>query len=282
MTTRTWLGGGDNSASNPNDWSPAGAPEPGDTLQISNPGPATMNVQDNALAGDPLLIAADGTTVNLSDNAVANVVLGQGASPTINIAGVAHFAILPGEESGATVNLAANSAWIGGFSFTYSESLTVNGPRAVFINDEASSFGSHSGGGFNTAIAGTGSISGYGNPLEFGGFVSRGQTITEAGPGAIITVDHPSEYHALTDLLSFTELDLVGLANADSYTLKNDLLRLYSGNHVIYTARLEVSPPVSPEYQQLAVMQTATGVDIYTDVGIVPGLPSGGLPVHQG
>jgi len=42
-------------------------------------------------------------------------------------------------------------------------------------------------------------------------------------------------------MIGATELDLVGIANADSYTLKNDLLRLYSGNKDIYNLRLEVA-----------------------------------------
>jgi hypothetical protein len=51
MTNRTWIGGGNDKASNPNDWSPTGAPQPGDTLTISS---GTMYVSDDNLAGDTL------------------------------------------------------------------------------------------------------------------------------------------------------------------------------------------------------------------------------------
>jgi hypothetical protein len=58
----TWIGGGNNLASNPADWSPGVAPAPGDTLTMDT---GTMNLTGNALAGDPLGIGPDvAATIN--------------------------------------------------------------------------------------------------------------------------------------------------------------------------------------------------------------------------
>ena len=54
MTNRTWIGGGNNKASNPRDWSPNGAPQAGDTLTISS---GTMTVSGNDLKGDSLNVS---------------------------------------------------------------------------------------------------------------------------------------------------------------------------------------------------------------------------------
>ena len=62
MTNRTWVGGGNNQASNPSDWSPTGAPQPGDTLIISS---GTMDVSGKALAGDTLDLSVTGNTANI-------------------------------------------------------------------------------------------------------------------------------------------------------------------------------------------------------------------------
>jgi hypothetical protein len=57
---RTWVGGGDNDASNPDNWSPVGTPEEGDDLLMPNGG--TMNIQDNGLASNPLHIGNRAST----------------------------------------------------------------------------------------------------------------------------------------------------------------------------------------------------------------------------
>jgi hypothetical protein len=41
MASTTWIGGGNNEASNQNDWSPTRTPQPGDTLTMSS---GTMHV----------------------------------------------------------------------------------------------------------------------------------------------------------------------------------------------------------------------------------------------
>ena len=89
MATLEWIGGGNNQATNPNDWidtstnlPPALPPQPGDMLGVlptaDNPGPFTMNVRHNDLAGNSLDMGGSGAananltfTGNLSGKAVA-------------------------------------------------------------------------------------------------------------------------------------------------------------------------------------------------------------------
>ena len=57
MSTRIWIGGGNNSAGNPQDWyavppTPFGTPQHGDTLYVGSG--ATINVTGNQLRGDQL------------------------------------------------------------------------------------------------------------------------------------------------------------------------------------------------------------------------------------
>jgi len=241
------------------------------------------------LAGDTLDISANnfngeptGTTVNLSHDASVTALLTDGAHATFNLAGgVSHLDATYNDAitaSSVTVDLAANAIWIGTFDISYGSHLnTAAGAHAVFINDGASGFGTAAGGVFNMPVAGTGSIGGYESRIEFASSVGAGQTIEdEGGEGtAMIVIDKPYEFHGLVQLYDFSELDLVGLAHADSYTLKNDMLKLYSGNRVIYDMRLDAVPYGGV----FAVAQTPAGVSIYTSAD-PNNLPAGALPVH--
>jgi len=91
MTTRTWIGGSNNKASNPRDWidsnNQSGVPLQNDTLQVLSSS-LTMSVRGNDLAGDPLVIApgAGNFTANLSKQAQMSVSqsddLGQPPAPS--------------------------------------------------------------------------------------------------------------------------------------------------------------------------------------------------------
>ena len=54
MTNRTSIGGGNNEASNPKDWSPTGAPQAGDTLVMNGETNNPINVSDYNLRGNSL------------------------------------------------------------------------------------------------------------------------------------------------------------------------------------------------------------------------------------
>ncbi len=84
-TSLTWVGGGDNLASDPTDWSPAVAPAPGDTLTMPS---GTMNLVDNALAGTSSRFPLPGpVSISTSDAASLNLVLQPpGATAHIDVA----------------------------------------------------------------------------------------------------------------------------------------------------------------------------------------------------
>jgi hypothetical protein len=80
MTNRTWIGGGNNQASNPKDWSPKGAPHSGDALTMNS---GTMNVIHDDLAGD--VLAINSGTVNLTRG--SNATIAANGDALINIQG---------------------------------------------------------------------------------------------------------------------------------------------------------------------------------------------------
>jgi hypothetical protein len=142
MTNRTWIGGANNQASNPKDWSPKGAPHSGDALTMTS---GTMNVIHDDLAGD--VLAINSGTVNLTRG--SNATIAANGDALINIQGtdqllldvvptgwVNTFPTVPPPPVGgsATVNLAANSMWVGGI-FSVG-ALTINGgSNSVFQNN---------------------------------------------------------------------------------------------------------------------------------------------------
>lgn len=110
-TTRTWIGGGNNQADNPNDWAPNGAPQPGDTLEQLNGGGQTINVTGNDLAGDSFQTSgfqasgATPLTMNLSHAGVASVGDDFNPSTTFNLRQNSSLG-LSAEFGNQTVNLA--------------------------------------------------------------------------------------------------------------------------------------------------------------------------------
>jgi hypothetical protein len=263
---RTWIGGGDNQASNPNDWSPAGAPQPGDALDM--PTGSTMNIIGNALAGDSLHIG--------------DSVLG-GQSPAVfDVSGRASFNLdvnfPPYGVSSTTVNLADHSEWIGGFSSAFVPAF-VSGGR--FSNTSSTIDGGHA--TITSAVIGHGSFTvstaqSASGVLEFAGSVSRHQAVhitggdPSRGSTATAVIDHPDEFHGSVTLAG--ELDLQGLT-ADSYSLKQDLLTLYAGNQIVDRINFDLSP----QAMAFGVSQTASGIAIHADGALYRG---GGelLPVH--
>src|ERR1700761_5989517 len=110
MTDLTWIGGGNNRASNPLLWSPASAPSAGDNLIVTaspdNPGPFTMNVKGDDLAGDTVSIDAR-FTANLSKHAVMSAT-GGNEGLTFNLSQNSTLDFSPGFTSGLTVNVSGH------------------------------------------------------------------------------------------------------------------------------------------------------------------------------
>ena len=128
-------------------------------------------------------------------------------------------------------------------------------------------------------VVGTGGFGDYASRIEFASSVGANQSVEVSGmgPGAVIAIDHPYEYHASTSMGADGEIDLVGLAHADSYTFKNDMLAIYSGNCVIYSMRLRAYSG----FGVFEVAQTPSGVNIFSTAD-PNNPPAGALPVHTG
>ena len=230
MTDRRWIGGSNNNASDANNWSPTGAPQPGDMLTMST---GTMNITDNDLRGDLLTIA--------------------GVSPvTINIAGIASLkladsgpSLVIGPRSPATISMSSRSALFGNFSMS-NEDLTISGnDRTALVNNGTDSLSGSvttiapdvlGHGGFIVQSVGS-SRAAFPGSLEFGGFVSAGQSVeltgAVAGPfrepfDGTLKLDKPQQFLGAVDLHDLSLVDLVGLAKADSWSYQHDLLFIFN------------------------------------------------------
>ena len=297
MVDRTWIGGGNNQADNPNDWSPPGLPTMAqnfeDNLYMTS---GTMNVDGYQLPPDTYLgIQNPGSvTLNLSHGAAFDVEVYDDASagpapPAIfNIHGSDTVEVGSNYNSSTIVDLAAHAEWIGNFAVSYaSASLTVNGPAsAKFINTAVANTtndGPSGGDGIqtiNVAVTGSGTFTDdpYG-VLTFSKAVSAGQTVDMVSfsgvgpyPPPILNLNDPKHFSGTVDLTN-GEIDLNGLAKANSYTYQNDMLSIFSGKSVIDTLRLASSETFSVE-------KTSTGgVSIYTAAASPP--PGTLLPIHM-
>ncbi len=325
MATLTWRGGGNNNASNPNDWTPTGAPRPGDALQTDYPPQSyTMNIRGNDLAGDTFSMnnatltanlshqatmtafmwLSNAGTFNLSQNSTLDLSLMSGFhvginTATVNIAGTDNFT-LHNNDSNVTVNLAAGARWNGTvelkefFGVTFGKT-TVNGAAgSTFNNNGHSVVNNTESMVLNTDVTGRGSFDvtnngpgnfAFGNALakmEFVRSVEPNQSITASGQ---VQIDEPNRFKASITLKapptsSFgipsplpAEIDLMGLATADSYTYKNDMLSIYSGKSVIDRLHL-----TDQTLHGFVVEKGAGSVNIVAILD--PAHPPFGLPIH--
>lgn len=294
MTSKTWIGGDGNDAGDPANWSPSETPQPGDTLAMQG---GTMNIRDDDLAGNTLVIGqpnqnASPTTLNLSHHADVSVKTSPFSSDsvTINVDGSDILDLAAGFPSTTsfTVNLADHARLAGSIDMTFGSAVFAGGSGSRYVNN-GSDVVRGSNLTFDTDVKGQGSFAvstaqSSAGRLEFGGSVSRGQTVTVSGdPGrgqrSQLQIDQPAAFKGAVALNSFGEVDLVGLANADSYQLKNDILSIFSGCEVIERLRLTLPPPASGTPPDLTVAQTATGILIdrggYRGDGTL-------LPTHDG
>jgi hypothetical protein len=321
MATRTWIGGGNNRASNENDWTPTGVPQAGDVLTVGSPGaaqsPYTLNVHGNDLAGDRLAIGAPfiprltttinlahkatvtatvwnaDATFNLSQHSALNLEIDSGAhvgtaSAVVNLSGADRLTLI-NNDSPVTVNLNPGARWHGtltmGFFGQPVRGLTAvtGGSNTAFKNNGASLIGYDNTATINTDVVGHGSFDVVSNftfarpKLEFMQSVGSHQSVSDAG---LLQIDKPDEFHAAVTLKSApagsslpAEIDLMGLATADSYSYQNDMLRIFSGSQVIDRLRLHDATA-----NGFAVQKTAGSVNIVAITD--PTSPPVGLPVH--
>jgi hypothetical protein len=244
MATLTWVGGGNNRASNPNDWSPAQAPVSGDVLMMPLGG--TMNIADTDLAGNTLQIGsgqagAITSSLNLSHQAEVlitqaffsgtlshtniNVLGGDTLSINAPISSVGPFGSGP-----FVVNLAPDARLTASFDLNYSE-VTINGAKGAKLINDASTVFAGTGAIINADVLGSGSFEVTALPtfmalsvtsyLEFGDAVSHDETVDVGHPasaqpqaGALawdeLKIDQPREFNGSVVLQTNTFVELAG------------------------------------------------------------------------
>lgn len=257
----TWIGGGDNLASNPADWSPAVAPEAGYTLSM---GSGTMTVSGNDLAGDTLFITSNATaSIDTSGPTTLNISANSpGSHVNINAA------------VGSTLTLTANI--VSGY-------LDVSGGKLSFIGN--SSF--HA---FKTVlsdeIVGTGTLylhggNATGEFMEINGSVGKGLTFDISAPGpddAGLQIDHPSTFHG-NIVLNSGFVAFMGL-QATRGELLNGVLEIFNGSTLVNATRFVSAP--NDAGRALQMQQTSAGVMLSTGLGdfYQPGGIGTVLPLH--
>lgn len=126
MATRTWIGGGNNKANNPKDWSPTGLPLPQEQLLM--PG-GTIRVEGDQLSapaglGQSRLTVTGDSTIELSRHASTMPIIALQGTLHVAIKDDAAFSLI--NAGGSTiVDLANNAHWFGGFNGA--SSAIVNG-----------------------------------------------------------------------------------------------------------------------------------------------------------
>lgn len=130
-----WIGGGNNSASNPSDWS-GGAPVAGEGLTMVSHAPYTtspevMNISGAALHGDPLFIQyGPGVAINMS-NAAQLVATDRMSTAVFDLSGNSQLTLAAVQCASVTINVAGTDT----VHLTMSKGLTtVNIGRGSHLN----------------------------------------------------------------------------------------------------------------------------------------------------
>jgi hypothetical protein len=305
MTDRTWIGGTNNKASNPKDWSPTGVPQQGDRLFITGsfgavPPNGTLNITGNDLAGDILTAGSVPThsivTINLSHDASLDLetLVGDGIvvipqSTTINVKGAA---TLTGDAlfwpATQTINIGANST----LTVSHLNATTI-GPgegTTVVINGAAHGKLNVQGAGaivnysdstmtVNAPVIGAGTFDDDGS-LTFSNSVTSGITVElTAINSSTLMLDHPLTFNGTVDdpnaagQQGFATIDLAAI-HATTYDYGNGVLTLLKGNHVVDRLDLKTNNPV-------LVAQNTSGITILTGNGTPPASAGTLLSVHS-
>jgi hypothetical protein len=271
MSTLQWIGGGSNSATDPNDWSPAGAPRPGDVLNIAD---SVLNLAGGNLAGDTLHVRdmsghpggiAD-PVINVSRGAHLSVTLdapsASTSEPVINVSGSATVdAQLIGSRANAVVlteNIARNSVLHGVIAVNRGN-VAINGlgPHARFDNDGTSDFSNDSA-IIRAGVVGHGTFFVDEGGLELTRSVGAGQAFIL--PTGFLTVDDPAEFKGTLAVRPGTDFNDTGRAlfegvHATSYDFANSRLTLYDGHKSV------LSVHVAAPYAE--AQASGTGVTIF-------------------
>ncbi|HYZ22879.1 MAG TPA: hypothetical protein VE690_12045 [Rhodopila sp.] len=248
VPTRLWVGGADDAAGNPANWSPAGVPQPGDTLQIGNG--AVINVAGNDLAGDTLNVAHSATiTVDAAHDAQLDLSI-PFATVNLNVADT------------ATLNASAVHGVLNANGGTIQFIGTTIVAQRTTLNDSLT-------GNATVVVAGG---QGEGGFTEVNGAVGQGLNFSVQGV-AELQIDHPDQFAGALTIGNGTPLETVLLAGltASSGTLSNGMLSLFDGNQLVDQLR------VGGNTSTLTLDQTSAGVVLDQNHISVGGLNSTGV-----
>ena len=259
----TWIGGGNNSAANANDWSHHIAPRPGDTLTMTG---GVMNLTGNQLQGDALNVA-------------------MGATVTLNVSGQTYMVLHDGSYGPAaiaTVNIASGGTWSGTVDNSLGSNVIVQG-AGKFANTGTSMIDGHA--TFGTDVVGVGTILALASHgpgrMEFAHGVSSGQTVkldnSYGLQGGFVQVDAPSQFHASV-VMDMGELVLKGL-HATSAAYDGSTLSLFNGSSMVDKVAIKTGAPAYGPPDTLHVAQSASGnIDIFKSIAMPVGDTL--LPMH--
>jgi hypothetical protein len=264
MTSKTWIGGhAGNAAGSAANWSPTGAPQPGDNLTVVT---GTLEI-GGRLAGDTLHlndpgVAVGPVTLDLNGNANISIdgFLQAGNTLTVNVSGTDHLDATNGfatgsNQRGGTFNLAANSHLYvtGSMSFGYG-GLVTGGHGAVLTNNGtlmlgASTIGTGVTGAVATTVNGTGTLvfRGYhsgGGTAEISSKIASTQHV-ELNPGdnGLTMILSDPKVHALLSVDPVVNRGVVSVVlqgvTADDFTLGDGgTVMLTKGGHAVDTLRV--------------------------------------------
>lgn len=282
----TWIGGGNNKASDPGHWSPQGVPTDEDAVLTHG----TMVIDGDELApnrGASLEVRGGDVTIKMSHpgHSVIHVrpIDVESGFLAIDARDTSQFNLFEASGASTLVDiLPSTTQWRGGFQV--GGDLTIAG-TGTFVPTQPTAVGSGGHVSLNVNVAKGDDIFISGASMEVGKVgVAAGEVIELAGssknPLAFLKLDLPEGFNGTLALGPNSQVDLAGLVARDgvaSYSLKNDLLSFYNNHNVVVdTVALQQSGfilhPVVP-----AVATVGGDVFIYNDV-----VPSGStlLPQH--
>jgi hypothetical protein len=262
----------------------------------------TANLSHRATMTANFMTSSTGT-FNLSGRSTLNLSTTTGfhlgANPaTINVFGNDNL-ILHNTDSQVTINLLPGAKVHGSFTtgeffgVTFGQ-ITINGQagtafdnngHSLLVNTEQATINTDVVGKGSFDVANQGSYSAAGRigraQIEFGAAVGPNQSVVDS---SLVVIDKPNQFHASITLAPSTasvaapfpaEIDLMGLATADSYSYTNDMLRIWSGEKVIDTLRLTDQTPYGFD-----VVKTSGSVNVVALTSSGETLPRA-LPMHH-
>jgi hypothetical protein len=228
--SQLWVGASNADPTKAANWSSGVVPTSGTEFDMAG---GSINIAGKALSGVSI-----GTRGYGDETAFINM------SGTTNIPKVYTTGGFATSGGPITVNLAANSQWVGGFVANYYGYPIIVQGAGKFSNTASSSIGNHA--VVDADVVGTGTFNvdaaRYGSSLEFMKGISPGQSINLGGSPYLghstLQVDDPKAFEGSVTL-GEAEVIMKGLV-ADSYSLKNDLLSMYKLGGVVDTLPLKV------------------------------------------